>query len=276
MTEEWRSIPDHEHYEVSSLGRVRSLDRTLPFMTRWGFETTRNHRGKILCPRKYNNGCGAIYQRISLDGGAEMGIHVAVCLAWHGYPPTHKHEVAHLDGKPSHNIPENVRWATHKENESDKIIHGTRKRGEENGAAKLPDKAIVEIFERFLSGETATSISESFSMTQSGICNILKRKVWRHIPIDDEMVKRAEQQSIYNIKIAREGAQERKKIIAAQKNRPVICQQCGIEFRVINTLQNKRKFCGNKCRGIAFGIKNKGNKFGLKKNRKEENNDNAL
>lgn len=28
-TEKWRAIPEHEHYEVSNIGRVRSVDRTI-------------------------------------------------------------------------------------------------------------------------------------------------------------------------------------------------------------------------------------------------------
>ena len=41
--EEWREIPGYEGYEASSLGRIRSLDRYLEFVGRWGL-CVRFHR----------------------------------------------------------------------------------------------------------------------------------------------------------------------------------------------------------------------------------------
>jgi len=54
-----------------------------------------------------------------------LGIHVIVCMSFHGPKPTPKHEVRHLDGSRDNNIPSNLCWGTRKENSDDRYIHGT-------------------------------------------------------------------------------------------------------------------------------------------------------
>ena len=50
QTEDWRPIPGYDNYEASSLGNIRSLDRYLEFVGRWG-PTVRFHRGRVLKPK---------------------------------------------------------------------------------------------------------------------------------------------------------------------------------------------------------------------------------
>lgn len=51
-------------------------------------------------------------------------VHRLVCMAFHGMPPTESAQVRHLDGNPSNNLPENLRWGTQSENWLDRIAHG--------------------------------------------------------------------------------------------------------------------------------------------------------
>ncbi len=75
------------------------------------------------------------------DGNAKMYVngklqYVArlVCLEVRGEPPTPKHEAAHSCGKAYQSCvaKRHLRWATKKENEADKLIHGTLTRGGKN------------------------------------------------------------------------------------------------------------------------------------------------
>jgi len=51
-------------------------------------------------------------------------VHRLVCEATHGPPPTVKHQAAHLCGVRNCVAMAHLRWATQRENEDDKIVHG--------------------------------------------------------------------------------------------------------------------------------------------------------
>lgn len=119
---EWRAIPGWEGmYEVSSDGRVRSLDR-------WGMQgtTRRWYRGRTLSATPNGRGSGAGYLTVSLKRRGHrtpMLIHRAVLLAFRGpRPPGGLGR--HLNGDCQDNRPENLAWGTYSENARDTVRHG--------------------------------------------------------------------------------------------------------------------------------------------------------
>src|SRR5690348_15132724 len=106
---EWRAIRDWPEYEVSDDGQVRRVVGGGPAAK----------VGRVLKPGKnlYGYHFVVLYQtprkRMSL-------ISRLVCEAWHGPPPTPKHEAAHWNGVRTDNRPSNLRWATGAENAADK------------------------------------------------------------------------------------------------------------------------------------------------------------
>lgn len=170
-----------ELYEVPSLGRVRSLDRVSVFTTRQGKVITRRLKGRVLrqCIHQKRGG----YPTVGLhrDGVAETHfVHRLVCEAFHGVP-TSPLDVAHNDGDPAHNRPENLRWATRKENMADTISHGTRSAGERHGGHKLSDAEVAEI--RALTGIPQNKIARRYGVVQSHISNIKNSR--RRIPMSE-------------------------------------------------------------------------------------------
>ncbi len=144
MTEEvWRPIVGWENlYEVSSSGRVRSLDRTVetpaPSDGRPGY--TRHYKGRIL--RLAANAHG--YHQVALcrDGiRSNARVHALVCEAFHG-PRPEGHDVAHGDGCKVNNSAGNLRWATRSENMRDAICHGTIRHGERHHMTRLSDAQV--------------------------------------------------------------------------------------------------------------------------------------
>lgn len=109
--EEWRPVPGYERtYEVSSLGRVKSLPR-------------RGTRGGVLKASPTHDG----YLQLTLvqDGARrQWKIHHLVVAAFLG-PRPDGHQIRHLDGNGRNNSASNLRYGTGSENILDEVAHGT-------------------------------------------------------------------------------------------------------------------------------------------------------
>lgn len=114
--ERWRAIPGYVGaYEVSDLGRVRSLPRH----DRLG----RPVQGRVLKPAPDSGGYSTY--NLHRDGqGCTHRAHCLVALAFVGPRPADL-EVRHLDGDPSNNALVNLAYGTRSENQLDRIGHGT-------------------------------------------------------------------------------------------------------------------------------------------------------
>ena len=119
--EEWRALSGYERaYEVSSLGRIRSLER-IEFLN--GPVPKRVRRGRILKPHLRG---GYLSCRVFKGGvGRHLPIHIAVCAAFSAPKTASKQEVRHLNGDPLDNRALNLRWGSHSENMLDRVRHGT-------------------------------------------------------------------------------------------------------------------------------------------------------
>jgi len=118
--EEWRPVAGYEdRYEVSSLGRVRSL-----WAIGWNY---RRRRDLILKTPLNKQG----YPTVNLAGTPRRPHEVQklVCLAFHGPRPSERHTAAHRDGIKPNCSAENIRWATWEEQAADRKRHGTARGG---------------------------------------------------------------------------------------------------------------------------------------------------
>jgi len=120
--EEWKPVVGYEgFYEVSDMGRVRSLPR------KWA-------KGGILKPAPDEWG----YSTVGLckNGKRKTNrIHILVMQTFKGECPEGC-EVDHIDGNPSNNCLENLRYVTHKENIHNPI---TKKRQKEASKKRSQD-----------------------------------------------------------------------------------------------------------------------------------------
>jgi hypothetical protein len=182
--EEWRPVPGYPHYEASSLGRIRSLDRTV--FTNAGIYV--RHSGKILQGRPSST---SPYLSVSLPVRAGDGvpprfkhhrIHVIICTTFHGPKPSPKYEVAHNDGKPLNNRPINLRWATREDNFADKARHGTLLFGNRNPQTILSEEDVRAIralhATRRVSHETIASL---FNISRPNVTLIINRVNWKQL-----------------------------------------------------------------------------------------------
>ena len=114
MQEEWRDVVGFPGYQVSNFGAVRSFWHRVG---RSGFLITKNTR--ILHPCKNHDG----YPRVELWMNKKRYSRFVHVLVANAFIPNseNKPEVDHIDGNPSNNKVENLRWVTHKENMNNPI-----------------------------------------------------------------------------------------------------------------------------------------------------------
>lgn len=119
----WKPVIGYEGlYEVSDYGRVRSIDREVIYSN----GSRRIHRGRLLKQKVAKNG----YLQVGIWKDRKIrwvGVHRIVAETFIGPAPSGIH-VCHFDGNRPRNILENLRYATPRENNADKIRHGTSPR----------------------------------------------------------------------------------------------------------------------------------------------------
>lgn len=123
-------------------------------------------------------GCIKGYGVIHCDDRHQLVSHL-VCERAHGPAPTPDHQAAHSCGKGNQGCVTkgHLSWKTRKENEADKLIHGTHNRGERHNMAKLTNEEVRVI--RSLEGlMPQREIAGRFNVTRQMVYRIHHRKAW--------------------------------------------------------------------------------------------------
>lgn len=180
MTETWKAVPGFEGlYEVSDMGRVRTVERTVTgFWGRGRGLKTRLVRQHEM--RAYVNTARGGYRYVNLhkDGLQHMRrVAVLVAAAFLGPRPEGR-QVCHCDGNPANDVLANLRYGTPKENSADKLLHGTQTRGEQHVSARLTHADVVRIK---TGREAADVLAAEFGVHPGHINNIRRGVRWTHV-----------------------------------------------------------------------------------------------
>lgn len=124
--------------------------------------------------------CGTGYAQVTFRGRLRRANRV-VCELVHGPAPTDKHQAAHLCGKRLCINHHHLAWKTRSENEADKLLHGTRLRGEKSATAKLTEAQVRDILRLRAEGLTMRILAGRFGVAPSTIQSIVERRNWRHL-----------------------------------------------------------------------------------------------
>lgn len=180
MEEEWKWIDDFENmYQISSLGRVRSVDR---------YDSSgRFFESKMKAIHSLPTG----YRFVQLYKHNKMKqcyVHRLLGFAFLEKRPEHT-QINHIDGVKHNNELSNLEWCTESENK----IHGwktglytgnKRCRGEKHPSTVLKEKQVIEIWERYKSGEKTHEIAVSYGVSYMIVSLIGRGKTWEHLKLE--------------------------------------------------------------------------------------------
>lgn len=169
--EMWRPVVGYEgSYEVSSLGKIKSLERLIS-----------NGKGCYTKKESITNGSiekkGYRVVRLYLNGiSKDFKVHRLVAEAFIANPEN-KPQVNHINGVKNDNRVENLEWATQSENilHADKIGLRIMKNGEYHGMSKLKKEQVLEIY--YHKGKGA-EIARVFGISNTHVGRIKNKQSW--------------------------------------------------------------------------------------------------
>ena len=157
--EVWRDVIGREgEYQVSNLGRVRSLDRTIVYKN----GRLVHRKGKVL-----SQGNSGGYKFVNLGDGNSKKVHVLVAEAFIGIRPDGL-DVCHNDGDKTNNRLSNLRYGTRSENNLD----GYEIRGYVTKNQKLSPSEVREIKDKLLQGYSRRQLAKEYDVCKSTITAI--------------------------------------------------------------------------------------------------------
>lgn len=167
VVEEWKLIEGCTGYEISDLGRIRSLKF--------------NNYGRVIKLWKTKGGysCAFLWK----EGRPKTkDVHRLVAIHFVSNPEN-KREVNHINGNKIDNRAENLQWVSPSENQQHAISLGLRKdRGEDSINSKLTERQVIEIRELYRASKiTYKEISKTFGIHRDYVGLLIRRERWAHI-----------------------------------------------------------------------------------------------
>jgi len=171
MKEVWKPIPSFPRYEVSNIGRIRSI------RTKQLTKLIKNNHGYMRFKATITETTRK-YKKFFL-------VHRCVAEAFLGPAPSPKHEVNHMNKKRDDNRVTNLEWVTKSQNG----IHRARfkfykeyARPKKN-AAKLSRTDVMDIKLSLVKGLTVRQLAKKFRVTSSTIYKIKHGHSWSNVLI---------------------------------------------------------------------------------------------
>lgn len=182
MKEIWKPVVGYEGlYEVSNLGRVKTLPKTHVFKNGGVY----NYPEKIMSACLNSNG----YPQLKLfrNGVRKVtAVHRLVAAAF--IPnPENKTDVNHIDGVKTNNTVTNLEWATKLENSLHAKVNGLmcRLKGSTNPMAKISESDVLSIIEERKNIKTShKELANKYGVGTATISNICRNTSWKHIKRD--------------------------------------------------------------------------------------------
>jgi hypothetical protein len=171
----WRPVVNYEGgYEVSSFGRVRSLDRQIicsdgRVRNRKGNMMRLSKRQNYLSVELFKNGVGTKRKVAHLVAEAFIGPKPEGLIVLHGPNGSLDNSVFNLS------------YGTYKDNNYDRLRDGTMPMGETHKRSKLKEADVRGIFYLHELGWSKRQIADFVGVTYQNVHAVLIGKTWKHI-----------------------------------------------------------------------------------------------
>lgn len=177
--ERWVWIPGFEWYQVSNLGRVRSVNRKMFALDPWGRYRSRCFKGRVLKQNPLKNGYLTVNLCAFKQKPKPFYTHRLVLSAFVGECPK-GFECCHGDGTRDNNNLKNLRYDSRRNNALDRHKHGTMqpRRGEESPSAKLTWKK-VKIIRELKGSVSSRKLARRFKISKTAILGVWNEKYWK-------------------------------------------------------------------------------------------------
>ena len=172
----WADIEGYEgFYEISHLGRVKSLRRTIMRTN----NRKQTFKENILKPVLTSKG----YLTVNLHKVGKVKtfkIHRLLALSFIDNPDN-KPQVNHIDGIKTNNRLNNLEWNTSSENTQHAYNNSLLlpRKGIKHHMSKITEKQVLEI--RASKNKTHQQLADDFQLSRQTIGKIINRKRWKHI-----------------------------------------------------------------------------------------------
>jgi hypothetical protein len=169
----WKTIKENNYYQVSNLGRVKSIARKVPHSTCGEVSV----RERILKPAIDSKG----YERVALAKNKSLKtykVHRLVADAFVDNPKNNP-QVNHINGVKTDNKFGNLEWVTNKENAQHAVDNGlwSYKKGHEHHRSSLTEGQVSRLLSMKRAGYLNKVIAERFDISISCVKRTFKRGI---------------------------------------------------------------------------------------------------
>lgn len=177
VTEEWRAVVGYEGlYEVSNVGRVRSLGRVA--VCKGGWTITKHPKAMKIAI--HHSGYAMVTLTDALKNRKITLVHIIVAAAFIGTKDAGM-QVNHKDGNKSNNYFGNLEYVTPSRNRFHAIQSLGVGVGERSGRTTLKEVEVHRMRRLRSEGVTMDALAELFHVCSATVSNIVTRKTWKHI-----------------------------------------------------------------------------------------------